>query len=86
MESIDLDNKQVMITHAIGRQFNPSAKDQHLIKYDYLVIALGSQNNFFGKSDVQENAFTMTSIDDAITLRNHIINVLEQANLEESEA
>jgi NADH:ubiquinone reductase (H+-translocating) len=36
-------------------------------------------------SDVPENAFTMSSIDDAITLRNHIISVLEQANLEESD-
>jgi len=35
-------------------------------------------------SDIQENAFTMSSIDDAITLRNHIISVLEQADLEES--
>jgi NADH:ubiquinone reductase (H+-translocating) len=35
-------------------------------------------------SDVQEHAFTMTSIGDAITLRNHILNLLEQANLEES--
>ena len=36
-------------------------------------------------SDVQENAFTMSSIDDAITLRNHIISILEQADLEESD-
>jgi NADH:ubiquinone reductase (H+-translocating) len=36
-------------------------------------------------SDVQEYAFTMSSIDDAITLRNHIISVLEQADLEESD-
>jgi NADH:ubiquinone reductase (H+-translocating) len=35
-------------------------------------------------SDVQEHAFTMTSIGDAITLRNHILNLVEQANLEGS--
>jgi len=84
VESIDLHNKQVAITHTIGRQSNPSSWDQHILKYDYLVIALGSQNNFFGMSDVREHAFTMTSIGDAITLRNHILNILEQANLEES--
>jgi NADH dehydrogenase len=33
--------------------------------------------------DVQKYSFTMKSIDDAIILRNHIINVLEQASLEE---
>jgi NADH dehydrogenase len=42
VESIDLDNKQVVITHAIGRQSNPSGWDQHVLKYDYLVIAVGS--------------------------------------------
>jgi NADH dehydrogenase len=35
--------------------------------------------------DVQKYSFTMKSIDDAITLRNHIINVLEQASLEEDD-
>jgi len=34
-------------------------------------------------SDVQRYSFTMKSIDDAIILRNHIIDVLEQASLEE---
>jgi NADH dehydrogenase len=33
--------------------------------------------------DVQKYSFTMKSIDDAIILRNHIVNVLEQASLEE---
>jgi NADH dehydrogenase len=83
VESIDLDNKQIVITHAIGRQSNPSAWDQHVLKYDYLVVALGSENNFFKMSDIQKHSFTMKNIDDAIILRNHIINVLEQANLEE---
>jgi NADH:quinone reductase (non-electrogenic) len=83
VESIDFRNNQVVITHTIGRQSSPSDWDQHVLTYDYLVIALGSQNNFFGMSDVQKHAFTMTSIGDAITLRNHVINILEQANLEE---
>ncbi len=83
VESIDFRNNQVALTHPIGKQTSPTDWDQHILKYDYLVIALGSQNNFFGMSDVQKHAFTMTSIGDAITLRNHIINILEQANLEE---
>ena len=49
----------------------------------YLVIALGSENNFFGMSEIEEKAFTMKNIDDAIILRNHMINILEQANLEQ---
>jgi NADH:ubiquinone reductase (H+-translocating) len=83
VESIDLDNKKVVMAHAIGRQSNPSSWDQHVLKYDYLVIALGSENNFFNMSDIEKYSFTMKNIDDAIILRNHIINMLEQANLEE---
>jgi NADH:quinone reductase (non-electrogenic) len=40
VESIDFRNKQVTIAHSIGRQSSPSDWDQHVLKYDYLVIAL----------------------------------------------
>jgi NADH dehydrogenase len=83
VESIDLENKLVTIAHTIGRQSQPSGWREHTLKYDYLVIALGSENNFFGMSEIEENAFTMKNIDDAIILRNHMINILEQANLEQ---
>jgi NADH:ubiquinone reductase (H+-translocating) len=99
VQSIDLNNKQVIITHAIGRQSRqqqiPQQNSQtssqsnnlheHTLKYDYLVIALGSENNFFGSSDIEENAFTLKSINDAIVLRNHILKILEQANLEQDD-
>jgi NADH:quinone reductase (non-electrogenic) len=47
-----------------------------------LVVVLGSDSNFFGMPDVQENALTMKTLDDAIILRNHVLNTLEQASLE----
>ena len=84
VESIDFINKQVLVRHAIGKQFDPTAWDEHRLEYDYLVIALGSKTNFFKMSDVEKHAFTMKTIDDAVVLRNHIINMLEQANLEEA--
>ena len=84
VKSIDLENKRVNITHAVGRQSQPTEWREHILKYDYLVIALGSENNFFKMYDVEKHSFTMKSIDDAILLRNHIINILEQANLEEN--
>jgi NADH:ubiquinone reductase (H+-translocating) len=83
VESIDLENKKVIIKHSIGKQHRPTAWDQHILEYDYLVIALGSETNFFGMDDVEENSFTMKSIGDAIILRNHILDMLEQASLEE---
>ena len=50
------------------------------MSYDYLVIAVGSETRFFGMSDVQQNAFTIKTLNDAIRLRNHIIYLLEQAD------
>lgn len=83
VKSIDLESNKVVIAHNIGRQISQNQDlHEHTLQYDYLVIALGSENNFFGNKDVEENSFTMKTIDDAITLRNHIIKILEQANLE----
>ncbi|HEX9317422.1 MAG TPA: FAD-dependent oxidoreductase, partial [Nitrososphaeraceae archaeon] len=82
VESIDLNKKQVLITHTIGRENDSSHLTSHILNYDFLVIALGSETNFFGLADVAENAFTIKSIGDAIILRNHVINMLEQADIE----
>jgi len=53
-----------------------------LIHYDFLVVALGSQTNFFGMKDVEENSYQMNSINDAIILRNRIIDLMEHAENE----
>ena len=84
VESIDLENKEVVIKHAIGKQSEPNAWDQHRLEYDYLVIALGSKTKFFGMTEVEKHSFTMKSIDDALVLRNHVINILEQASMEQA--
>jgi NADH dehydrogenase len=52
------------------------------IHYDYLVVALGSETNFFGMADVEKNAYTMKTLNDAVMLRNRVIDVLEQAENE----
>jgi NADH dehydrogenase len=55
-------------------------KSNTYLYYDYLVIALGSETKFFGMSDIQRNAFTIKTINDAINLRNHITYLLEQSD------
>ena len=52
------------------------------LHYDFLVIALGSQTNFFGLTNVEEHAYTMKTLNDAMILRNRIIDMLEQAENE----
>jgi NADH dehydrogenase len=51
------------------------------IRYDYLVIANGATTNFYGMTDVAENAIPMKTIIDSIKLRNTIIRNFENALL-----
>ena len=57
-----------------------------VLDYDYLVVALGSETNFFGMSDLENNAFRMKTLNDAVTVRNRVIDMLEQADNETDEA
>ena len=52
------------------------------IHYDFLIIALGSETNFFGMADVEKNAYTMKTLNDAVMLRNRVIDMFEQAENE----
>ena len=53
-----------------------------VIAYDYLVLAIGGQTNFFGMHAVEENAFQLKSIESATGTRNHLLRMLEQASRE----
>ena len=52
------------------------------LPYDYLIIALGSQTNFFGMNELEKNAYTLKTLNDAVVLRNRVIDMLEQAENE----
>lgn len=49
------------------------------LHYDYLVLALGTESNFFGMENVQKCALPMKNIEEALYLRNHILLTLEEA-------
>ncbi|MEP0213084.1 MAG: NAD(P)/FAD-dependent oxidoreductase [Cellulophaga sp.] len=49
------------------------------ISYDYLVIATGSQNNFFNFEPIKDELLTLKSIPDALNLRSYIFQNLEKA-------
>ena len=86
IDAIDLQNKEIVISHALGRQSNPIGRRSHILKFDFLVIALGNETNFFDNEDVTKNSFTIKTLGDAIVLRNHVINMLEQADIEHEDA
>jgi NADH:ubiquinone reductase (H+-translocating) len=47
---------------------------------DALVLAAGSQPNFFGTPGASENSFPLYSVDDATRLRSRILGLLEQVD------
>src|ERR1700760_1615254 len=62
---------------------SPGFRPRHLqLQYDYLVIALGSITNFHGMPGMMENAIPFRTLADAMVLRNHLIHVLEEADVE----
>ena len=75
VQSIDIDNKRVLVIRAFDQKIT-------VLEYDYLVLALGSKDNFFGNKNIEKFAFTIKTLEDAIAIRNHIINVLECADQE----
>lgn len=54
-------------------------KNNHKLSYDYLILAGGSQTNFFGNQDIIQNSFDLKTLSDAVDLRNHILRLFEKA-------
>jgi len=73
VESIDLEARQVSLAYGLHRE-------RRVLTYDHLVIALGSESNFFNLPGVAERALTMKSLGDAFILRNHALGMLEAAS------
>ncbi|MBW7866925.1 MAG: NAD(P)/FAD-dependent oxidoreductase [Brumimicrobium sp.] len=64
---------------SIDPQIQTVFSDIGSIEYDYLVIATGSDTNFFGMENVERNSFGMKSIQEALDIRSLILEHLERA-------
>ncbi len=51
------------------------------ISYDYLVIATGSETNYFGMDSVEKNAVPMKSVPEALNLRSIVLQNFEAASI-----
>ena len=65
-ELLSINNSAKTIETTIGK-FN----------YDFLVIAVGCTTNFFGNQAIQQHSFTLKTTNDAIAIRNHILQTFE---------
>ena len=59
--------------------------DNGTLTYDYLVLSMGAETNFFGMDEVKQNALPMKTIDEALKLRNHLLLTMEKAVKAETE-
>ena len=50
------------------------------IEFDQLVLAVGATTNWFGVDGASAHAFPLYGLEDAIRLRNHVINQFERAD------
>ena len=75
VESIDLERRVVLASHG----FRPQST---AIPYDYLVIALGTLENFGVVRGLQEHGLHFKNLGDALVLRNRLIHILEEADIE----
>jgi len=60
--------------------------DTGVLEYDYLILAVGTETNYFGMENVKQHSLPMKSIDAAINLRNHLLMNLEEAVLADTTA
>ena len=75
VEAVDLEARRVEVSHGLDGH-------RHDLRYDHLILALGSSTNFFGLPGVEQCALTLKSLGDAIVLRTRLITHLEEANSE----
>ena len=80
--SLDISNVN-MNNDNNNNNYANTKNDQYVksLWYDYLVIALGSNTNFFGNKNIEKSSFTMKSLYDAFSIRSHIIDTLEQTDI-----
>ncbi len=64
---------------AIESDYNRINTTMGYISYDYLVIAAGATTNFYGNKNIEKVALPMKSVEEALYLRNHILEGFEEA-------
>lgn len=69
---------EVQHIHADSNTISTNIGD---LKFDYLVIATGSETNFFGNKSLQKNAMAMKTVPQSLNLRSLILENFEQALL-----
>lgn len=76
----NVDVKMGEVTTANPRTRTVSTRQGKSYEGDFLVLAAGSQANFFGTTGAEENAFPLYAVEEAQRLRSRILTVFEDAD------
>jgi NADH:quinone reductase (non-electrogenic) len=79
IREVDVNARKIRSVHGIG-------EDNLELEYDHLLLALGSETNFFDNQGARDWAVTMKNVMDAALLRNRMVALLEDAALQKNEA
>ena len=79
VQAIDLSARRVRSVGGVARLALE-------FEFDHLLLTLGSETNFFDLPGVSDWAVTMKSMSDAALLRNRVVALLEEANLQSDPA
>src|SRR5213596_1869555 len=77
----NFDFRMVEVTGAdlAARRLDTSAGP---LAYDYLLLALGGETNFFGLEGISRHGFPLKDVNEAVTIRYHVLTSFERAMLE----
>ncbi len=80
--------RNVRVLLAEAKRIDAEARCVHLdggdrIQYDYLIVAAGSSNSYFGRDEWAELAPSLKTLNDALTIRSRMLLAFEKAEREQ---
>jgi NADH dehydrogenase len=95
-ESVQVSFKKIFGTKRINVVLDKVTKVDFIAKkafgekneyaFDYIIVGVGAEPEFFGIPGVKENSFTLWAFEDAMKIRNHVEHVFYEASKETNPA
>ncbi|MEM1348778.1 MAG: FAD-dependent oxidoreductase, partial [Myxococcota bacterium] len=82
------NNVRVMLANAqrVDREHKRVLLEENYIDYDYLVVATGMKNNYFGNEHWEQHAPGLKSLEEAVDIRRRILLAFEAVEYEDDAA
>lgn len=66
---------------SVNRAENKVVLSNGELEYDHLIFATGAETNYFGMENVKKNSIPMKTLNDAIEMRNKLLQRMERASI-----